>query len=112
MAAVTNLRVTAAAGKALRQAMSHITNFRPVATVIWSVSGVVETPMPDGTASVRSVGPGWDVGFYDIARVPAGEVVLIDGIEFYFDQGSTSGRLNGATLDYRRGSFAVQDAAI
>jgi len=112
MAAVTNLRVTTAAAQALRQAMSRITNYRPVASVIWSVSGTVETPMPDGTASVRSVGPGWDVGFYDIERIPVGEVVLIDGIEFYFDQGSTSERLNGATLDYRKGFFAVQDAAI
>ena len=112
MAAVTNLRVTSAAAEALRQAMSQITSFRPIATVIWSISGTVQTPKPDGTTSVRGVGPGWDVGFYDINQVSPAEIVLIDGIEFYFDQGSTSERLNGATLDYRRGFFAIINAAI
>jgi len=112
MAAVTNLRITSAAAEALKQTMSRITDYCPVATVIWSVSGAIETPQTDGTVSVRGVGPGWDIAFYDISRVPSGEVVLIEGVRFYFDQGSTSERLNGATLDYRGGFFAVKDAAI
>ena len=112
MAAVTNLRITSAAAEALRQTMSRITDYHPVATVVWSVSGAIETPRTDGTVFVKGIGPGWDVAFYDISRVPSGEVVLIEGIKFYFDQGSTSERLNGATLDYRSGFFAVEDAAI
>ena len=112
MAAAIDLRVTDTAARALRGAMSRIDKFKPVATVVWSVAGSTETPQADGTVSVKAVGPGWDVGFYDSASVPSDKIVVIDGISFYFDQGSTFERLNGATLDYRNGFFAVTNAAI
>ena len=112
MAGVTDFRITTVAVEALQQTMSHIGGNQCIATVMWSVAGAVETPQADGTSSVIGVGPGWDVGFYDIDRIPKDEIVVIEGIKFYFGQGSTSERLNGATLDYKNGGFFVANAAI
>jgi hypothetical protein len=111
MAGVTDLKITTAAVKALQQALARIGGQR-VATVVWSTAGAIERPLSDGTVSVKSVGPGWDVGFYEIERIPKDQVVQIEGIRFYFDQGSISERLNGATLDFENGGFIVANAAI
>jgi hypothetical protein len=59
---------------------------------------------------VRCDGPGWDVGFFDRATLNADDVVEIRGIEFVFDQGMDSRRLDGAILDYRKGYFVVENA--
>ena len=67
--------------------------------------------LPNGDEEFVNIGAHWGVGFYSPDKVPAHEVVEIDGIPFVFGQGPTSERLNGATLDYADGKFVVTEGA-
>jgi hypothetical protein len=45
-------------------------------------------------------------------KVPVEDIVPIDGIDFVFDQGDISMRLDGKVLDHVHGHFIVLDRAI
>jgi hypothetical protein len=86
-------------------------DFVPVASVSWSIARSAMWADELGREVFRADGRGWDVGFHDRAIIPASEICVIRGIEFVFDQGAISMRLDGALLDYRNGSFVVENAA-
>jgi hypothetical protein len=95
-----SLRITDAAKSELQLRMSAITDYEPVATLLWASTGTGNRPMRE---------PHWGVGFYDIATRPSGRVATIDGIPFVFVQDLAFKRLNGATLDFRSGRFVVAE---
>jgi hypothetical protein len=75
-----------------------------VATVVWATHGVSRSP--DGRV-VSEIGPHWSVGFHAASKVPSEWIVQIEGVPFVFDQGTTSMRLDGTTLDFDHGKFLV-----
>jgi len=97
---VPAIRITDAARAELRQRMSGITEYSPVATLLWASYGVVGKP-PEP--------PRWGVAFYDILNRPYGRVVRIDGLPFVFIQPFSFERLDGATLDHRNNRFVVDE---
>jgi hypothetical protein len=108
MASVTALAISDAARQALLGTLEKYIDYDALVTVVWSEFGWVETPKADGSVERRDTGPDWSVAFHRRDKVPASEVVTIAGIDFYFDQGSISERLNGKTLNYRGGFFYVE----
>ena len=92
--------------------MVRIPNYTAVVTVAWTERGPWLKLRPDGTEDSGVLEAGWDVGFYDPAKVPPEEIVQIDGIGFVFAQGDISMRLDGKALDYVDGKFIVLDHAI
>src|SRR5262249_7717884 len=88
--------------------MARITDYVPVASVIWIVG---ETLGPGLTASgkIEHRGPRWGVGYYDLAKVSRWRLTKIDGIRFTFLRQDELRRLNGATLDYAHGRYAVHE---
>jgi hypothetical protein len=107
MASIIALTISDAARKALLDTLRTL-DHDALASVVWSESGWVEERRVDGSAERRDVGAGWNVAFYRRDRVPPTEVIPISGIDFYFDQGSISERLNGKTLHFRGGFFHVE----
>ena len=100
--------LTPAAKAALLQDMARITKFTPVASVLRAESGT------DGSGLTRSGkvehrGPHWMVGFYDLAKLSRWRVVELDGIRFTFLCQPASPRLDGSTLDYVLGHYAVHE---
>jgi hypothetical protein len=106
-----SLILTADARAALIAAMSNITEYEPVATVLWATAGSSGWLLPDGREEFRFLGPHWMIGYYDKAKLPSEEVVEIDGVPFVFGQDRISMRLDGATLDYANGRFTVSEGA-
>lgn len=101
-----SLAITDAAKAALLRILSQIPEAR-IVSVLWSDSGTrtakgVTTQLP----------PSWDVGFYGFDQVPDKEIQKIGGLDFVFVQGPISQRLNGKTLDWKDGTFHVQDNGI
>lgn len=92
--------------------MNDITEFRPIAAVVWYESGSAGYELPDGEQKIADLGPHWGVGFHNSAKIPADEIVEIDGIPFVFDMTSSSKRLDGVQLDYANGYFVVKENAI
>ena len=105
------LRLSDSALVTLRMLVDGINDFVPVATVTRAVAGSSMWLDQFGNESFRDDGPGWDVGFFDRAKIPANAICVIRDIEFVFDQGATSMRLDGALLDYKNGGFVVENAA-
>ena len=105
------LTLSDSARVALSMLMQRHSKYVPVATVTWSEGGWTEYHDQFGNLVHRTDGPGWDVGFYDRSRVPEDQIVTLGGIEFVFDQGPISMRLDGRQLDYRNGGFIVDDGA-
>ena len=103
--------LTAEARAALIAQMSNITEFQPVAAVLWATAGSSGRLLPDGTEQFEFLGPRWMIRYYDMAKLPSGEGVEIDGVPFVFGQDRTSMRLNGAILDYTNGQFIVAEGA-
>jgi hypothetical protein len=97
------LTVTEAARAKLLVAIASITEFNAVACVGWSTGGH-ETRVDASGAQVSSaLPPGWFVGFYDPARVPAESITMISGIPFVLGDG-----LDEKTLDFEHGRFVVR----
>ena len=95
------LRITPAARLALQSKMAAITDFKPVASLLWGTPTVNDEPRE----------PRWMVGFYNIASRPWGRVTSIDGIPFVFAQRDVVvANLNGTTLDFCEGRFVVHGA--
>ena len=92
--------------------MNDITEFKPIAAVVWSVAGSAGYQLPNGEQKIVDLGPHWGVGFHNSAKIPVDEIVEIDGIPFVFDMSSSSKRLHGARLDYANGDFVVEENAI
>jgi hypothetical protein len=96
------LRLTPAARAALQSKMAAITDFKPVASLLWASSVAVGNELR---------GPQWTVGVYNIATRPWGRITSIDGVPFVFVQrDAVVANLNGATLDYCDGRFVVDGA--
>jgi hypothetical protein len=106
------LRLTAEGKAALEWFMRQITDFDPVASVIWVTSSSAMRLTKNGDEEFENIGPHWGVGFSARERFPASEIVEIDGIPFVFGQGSISDRLNSATLHFVDGRFEVAEGAI
>jgi hypothetical protein len=93
------LRLTDAARQKLLVSLTNITEFEPIATVLWSstvISGVASAPR-------------WGVAYYEKGTRPYGMVTSIQGVPFVFTQKRAYTHLNGATLDYRDGRFVVDE---
>src|SRR5262245_62073790 len=93
------VRVTDAAKRQLMSSMSAITEFQPVASLLWGSTVVNGVSRP----------PRWGIGFYDIGTRPYGRVVTIDGVPFVFTQQRAYTHLDGATLDFRDGRYVVEE---
>ena len=87
--------------------MASIHEFTPVASVQWSWDG--SFTRPDGSSG--PLPDGWDVGFYDVRKVPPELMQDIDGIAFVLE-GTKSRELDGRTLDFDGKRFCVEDIAI
>jgi hypothetical protein len=105
----STLTLTPSARTALLAYMASITEFRPVASVVWIIAGSSGWLGPGGAEHIQFNGPHWSVGFYDAARFPEGVVSEIDGIPFVLDGGRHSSRLVGAVLDYSNGEYIVHE---
>src|SRR5256885_6148518 len=67
------LQLTEAARAKLVLDMSEITQFEPVATVLWAATSKTGTSA-SGEASLQLNEPQWGVGFYDRATQPSGRI--------------------------------------
>ena len=94
-----SLRLTDAARDQLLFHLSNITDFEPVAALLWG---------SDVTGGITRE-PRWGIGFYNLGTRPYGRVTRIQGVPFVFTQNRAYMRLNGATLDYRNGRFVVDE---
>jgi hypothetical protein len=97
---IPSIRLTEAARDQLLLHLSRITEFQPVASLLWSANVV------GGVAQEAR----WGVGFYNIGTRPYGRVTRVQGVPFVFTGARDYTRLNGATLDYRDGRFVVEGA--
>jgi hypothetical protein len=103
--------LTPAAKTELVRFMARIRDFQPVVCVTWRISGSRGWIEPNGDEKIESLGPGWDVGFHDIKKLPPEELCELDGLQFIFDTGREFSRLHGATLDYTDEGFVVVESA-
>jgi hypothetical protein len=104
------LTLTPSARAALLAHMASITEFRPVASVVWIIAGSSGRLDLGGSEHFEFFGPHWSVGFSDAERFPEGTVSEIDGIPFMLDGGRHSLRLIGAVLDYSNGEYVVHES--
>jgi hypothetical protein len=104
------LTLTPSARSALLVHMASITEFRPVASVVWIIAGSSGRLDPGGSEHFEFFGPHWSVGFSNAERFPEGTVSEIDGIPFVLDGGRHSSRLIGAVLDYSNGEYVVHES--
>lgn len=104
-------RPTTAAKIELLRFMERIKDYRPGVCVTWRISGSRGWIGPNGNDVIHELGSGWDVGFYDIEKLPAEELCEIDGFTFVFDTGPQYPRLRDATLDYSTHGFVVIESA-
>lgn len=93
--AVANLEllVTEQAVRELRKVLQRIEKRAQVVSLLWGHA-------PDGSDV------GWSVGYFGRDQVPASEIHIISGIEFYVLPDLVKS-LEGKTLDFKRGYFRV-----
>jgi len=103
-----SLALTPAAKAALIRDMARISEFVPVASVLWAESATLGRALTR-SGEVEHRGPHWSVGFYDLAKVSRWMVVDIDGIRFRFIRQPALSRLDGAMLDYEQGHYIVHE---
>jgi hypothetical protein len=76
------LTLRPSARAALLAHMASITEFRPVASVVWIIAGSSGRLDPCGSEHFEFFDPHWSVGFSNAERFPEGTVSEIDGIPF------------------------------
>jgi hypothetical protein len=91
--------------------MSHITEFRPVAAIVWAIASSTGRLLPDGGEQFEFLGPHWSLGYHDRTKLPPEDVFEIDGIPFFFDQPRATAGPVGVTIDHSNGRFIVTDGA-
>ena len=102
------LALTSDAKAALARDMANITEFVPVASVLWANSETLGRGLTK-SGQIEHRGPHWFVGFYDRADVSRRRLRQIDGIPFVFLRQPASPRLDGATLHYEKGHYTVHE---
>ena len=103
-----SLALTPTAKAALIRDMGRVTEFVPVASVLWAESATLGRALTK-SGEVENRGPHWSLGFYDLSQVSRWRLREIDGIRFTFLRQPASPRLDGATLDYENGHYTVHE---
>jgi hypothetical protein len=108
---LATLTLNPSARVALLAYMASITEYQPVASVVWNIAGSSGWLGPGGSEHFEFRGPHWSLGFSNVERFPEGVVSEIDGIPFVLDAGRHSSRLVGAVLDYSNGEFVIHESS-
>ena len=99
-----DLRITISAKRLILEYMELFDSQNHITCVLWQGSGNIFKE----SGELKEINPGWEVGWCSREKIEGAPTQLIEGIEFVFDQGEISKRLNGMVLDVEGKNFIVR----
>ena len=103
-----DLTVTLEAKELLLEYMQKCNLKEPIASIQWLQDGYrINKNEETGEAGKEALPDDWEVGFYDLEKIPNADIQIIRGIKFVLNDSLHYKDLNGKILDVVDGKFKI-----